>query len=240
MARVLVVDDDVQIRRTLDLNLRARGYEVELAASGGEALQLAAGTHPDVVLLDLGLPDIDGTDVVDGLRGWTAVPIVVLSAREREHEKVEALDAGADDYVTKPFGMDELVARLRAALRRRVPPTTEAAVVQTPDFVIDLTRKSVSTPGGDVHLSRTQWNLVELLTRNPDRLVTHQQLLEAGWGPDETKTRYVHVFMAQIRQRLEPDSSRPRYFLTETGIGYRFHDPAAPREAQPRHSGDVQ
>ncbi len=226
MTRVLVVDDEIQIRRALGVNLRARGYEVDLAATGEEGLALAASQHPDLVLLDLGLPGIDGVDVVRGLRGWTAVPIVVLSVREAEADKVGALDAGADDYVTKPFGMDELLARVRAALRRAGPAAAdgEAAVVGTDDFAIDLaTTKVTGADGQEIHLTPTEWRIVEVLVRNPGRLVTQRHLLQEVWGPAyERETNYLRVYLAQIRRKLEPDHSRPRYFLTEPGMGYRF------------------
>jgi two-component system KDP operon response regulator KdpE len=222
VTRVLVVDDEAQIRRALAVNLEARGYDVELAATGEDALRLAAAHHPDVVLLDLGLPGIDGTDVVRGLRGWSEVPIIVLSVRDGEPEKVAALDAGADDYVTKPFGMDELLARLRAAVRRRAP-VAESAVVSTPDFTVDLTAARVSRDGSEVHLTPTEWALLEQLVRNPGRLLTQRFLLQQVWGPQyERETNYLRVYLAQLRRKLEPDPSRPRYFITEPGMGYRF------------------
>lgn len=222
-ARVLVVDDEPQIRRALSTNLRARGYHVDLAADGEEALREAAEHHPDVVVLDLGLPGIDGIEVIRGLRGWTSVPIIVLSVRADESDKVEALDAGADDYVTKPFGMNELLARLRAAVRRSVPREEEATVV-TPDLRIDLAAKRVSrTDGTEVHLTPTEWHIVEVLVRHRGKLVSQRQLLQEVWGPAyEKETNYLRVFMAQIRRKLEPEPGRPRAFLTEPGMGYRF------------------
>jgi two-component system KDP operon response regulator KdpE len=221
-ARVLVVDDEPQILRALGTNLRARGYDVELAPNGEAALTIAARKHPDLVILDLGLPGIDGTEVIRGLRGWTAVPIIVLTVRETEGDKVAALDAGADDYVTKPFGMDELLARLRAALRRAAP-AEEEAVVETEDFSVDLTAKRVTRSGGEVRLTPTEWHVVEMLVRNAGRLVTQRQLLQEVWGPHyEKETNYLRVYLAQIRKKLEPDPARPRYFLTEAGMGYRF------------------
>jgi two-component system KDP operon response regulator KdpE len=220
--RILVVDDEPQILRALGINLTARGYEVELAATGGKALRLAAHAHPDLVILDLGLPDIDGVEVIRGLRGWTSIPIIVLSVRESESEKVAALDAGADDYVTKPFGMDELLARLRAALRRAAP-AAETPTVETPDFVVDLTAKVVTRAGEEVRLTPTEWGIVELLVRNPGKLVSQRQVLKDVWGPQyEKETNYLRVYMAQIRHKLEPDPSRPRYFITEPRMGYRF------------------
>jgi two-component system, OmpR family, KDP operon response regulator KdpE len=222
VTRVLVVDDEAQIRRALGINLRARGYDVDLAEDGEHALELAARQHPDVVVLDLGLPGIDGVEVIQGLRGWSRVPIVVLSVRDSEAAKVAALDAGADDYVTKPFGMDELLARLRAALRRAAP-AEESAVVETPDFVIDLAAKRVVRDGHEVRLTPTEWNVVEVLVRNRGRLVAQRQLLQEVWGPQYgDETNYLRVYLAQIRRKLEPQPSRPRYFLTEPGMGYRF------------------
>ena len=222
MTRVLVVDDEPQMLRGLGTNLRARGYDVETALDGERALEVAAREHPDVVILDLGLPGIDGVEVIRGLRAWTQIPIIVLSARDQERDKVEALDAGADDYVSKPFGMDELLARLRAA-ERRGAPADEQAVVSTPDFQVDLTAKRVSTAEGDVRLTPTEWQLVEILVRNPGKLVSQRQLLHEVWGPKyEDETNYLRVYMAQIRRKLEPDPARPRYFITEPGMGYRF------------------
>jgi two-component system KDP operon response regulator KdpE len=225
VSRVLVVDDEPEIRRTLGINLRVRGYDVDLAADGEQALDLAARHHPDVVVLDLGLPDIRGVDVIAGLRGWSRVPIVVLSARDTEPDKVAALDAGADDYVTKPFGMDEFLARLRAALRRAAP-AEEDAVIETPDFTIDLATKRVVRGSDEVRLTPTEWGLVELLVRNPGKLLSHRQLLREVWGPGyERETHYLRVFMAHVRRKLEPEPSQPRYFHTEAGMGYRFSVP---------------
>jgi two-component system KDP operon response regulator KdpE len=222
MTRVLVVDDEPQIRRALATNLRARDYDVELAETGEAALTIAARKRPEVVILDLGLPGIDGVEVIRGLRGWTSVPIIVLSVREAEQDKVAALDAGADDYVTKPFGMDELLARLRAALRRTAPGEEEA-VVATDDFSVDLAVKRVTTADGEVRLTPTEWHIVEVLVRNAGKLVTQRQLLQEVWGPQyETETNYLRVYLAQIRAKLEPDPARPRYFITEARMGYRF------------------
>ena len=199
-----------------------------LAKSGHEALALAARRHPDVVVLDLGLPDMDGIEVILGLRGWTTVPIIVLSARTAEAEKVAALDAGANDYVSKPFGMDEFMARLRVALR--VPShEDETPLVETPDFTIDLTAKRVTRGGEDVRLTATEWQVVEILARNPGRLITQRQLLEQVWGLSDVKTNYVRVFMVSIRRKLEPDPAHPRYFLTEPGSGLRFVPQGAER-----------
>jgi two-component system KDP operon response regulator KdpE len=224
--RVLVVDDEPQIRRALGINLRTRGYEVDLADTGEAALELAARHHPDVVVLDLGLPGIGGVEVIEGLRGWSQVPIIVLSVRESEADKVAALDAGADDFVTKPFGMDELLARMRAALRRAAP-AEEDAVVRTDDFTIDLAAKRVLDAGGvEIRLTPTEWQIVEVLVRHTGKLVGQRQLLQEVWGPEYGReTNYLRVFMAQIRRKLEPDAARPRYFVTEPGMGYRFDVP---------------
>jgi two-component system, OmpR family, KDP operon response regulator KdpE len=224
--RVLVIDDEPPILRALGANLRARGYTIDLAATGEEALVLAARHRPDAVILDLGLPGVSGIEVIEGLRGWSAVPILILSARGAERDKVAALDAGADDYVTKPFGMDELLARLRAALRRNAPaPAT--AVVETPDFVVDLAAKRVRAGGQEVRLTPTEWGLVEVLVRNAGNLVSQRQLLQDVWGPQYgEETNYLRVHMAHIRRKLEPEPSRPRYFITEPGMGYRFEGAA--------------
>jgi two-component system KDP operon response regulator KdpE len=225
VTRVMVVDDEPALLRALAINLKARRYDVAVATTGEEALRVAAEHHPDVVVLDLGLPDLDGTEVIAGLRGWTDVPILVLSGRSDSTDKVEVLDAGADDYVTKPFGMDELLARLRAALRRH-QPAPETAVVTTPDFTIDLSAARVTKDGDEIHLTPTEWGLVENLVRNPGRLLTQRFLLQQVWGPQyERETNYLRVYMAQVRRKLEPDPSRPRYFITEPGMGYRFEPP---------------
>jgi two-component system, OmpR family, KDP operon response regulator KdpE len=222
MTRILVVDDEPQILRALGTNLRARGYDVELAPTGEAALAVAARKHPDLVVLDLGLPGIDGVEVIRGLRGWTSIPIIVLSVREGETEKVAALDAGADDYVTKPFGMDELLARLRAALRRAAP-AEEEAVVETADFTVDLAAKRVRGADGEIRLTPTEWHVVEVLVRNAGKLVSQRQLLQEVWGPQYgTETNYLRVYLAQIRRKLEPDPAKPRYFITEARMGYRF------------------
>ena len=223
MTRILVVDDEAQIRRALSVNLTARGYDVDLAESGEEALAHAAAHHPDLVLLDIGLPGIDGIAVVEGLRGWTSVPIIMLSVRDSEADKVRALDAGADDYVTKPFGINELLARLRAALRRH-HPAPEQPQVDTAAFTLNLAEKQVLTAAGErPHLTPTEWAIVEALARHPGRLVTQRQLLQQVWGPQyEHETNYLRVHLAAIRKKLEPEPSRPRYFVTEPGIGYRF------------------
>ena len=223
-ARILVVDDETQIIRALTVNLQALGYQVDAAGTGENALKKAADNKPDAVILDLGLPGIDGVEVIRGLRGWTKIPIIVLSVREEEREKIAALDAGADDYVTKPFGMGELVARLRAALRRSSDTDRSAPLVETPDFIIDLAAKRVNRPDGEeIRLTPTEWGIVEVLASNRGKLVTQVQLLQDVWGPNYgEETNYLRVFMAQIRRKLEPDPPGPRYFITEPGMGYRF------------------
>ena len=222
MTRVLVVDDEPQIVRALRINLRARGYEVDAAPDGRTALDLAARRHPDVIVLDLGLPDMEGAEVIEGLRGWTNVPIIVLTARHASEEKVETLDVGADDYVTKPFGMDELLARLRAAVRRAAP-SEEDAVVVTEEFTVDLAAKKATRAGTDVRLTPTEWHVLEVLVRNAGRLVSQQQLLREVWGPSyANETGYLRVYLAQLRRKLEADPSHPRHLITEPGMGYRF------------------
>lgn len=213
MSRVLVVDDERQILRALSTNLRARGYEVDTAATGEDALISASKHKPDVVILDLGLPGIDGIEVIHALRGYSDVPILVLSVRENESDKVMALDAGADDFITKPFGMDELIARLRAALRRGVKGE-EIPVIENVDFTIDLVTKKILKGKDQVKLTPTQWQIVEILVRNSGKLVTQHQLLQDVWGKDyEDETNYLRVFVAQIRSKLEPDPSKPKYFF---------------------------
>ena len=248
MTKVLVIDDEPSILRALRINLTARDYDVTTAADGASGLAAVSRERPDVLILDLGLPDMDGTDVIHGVRGWSSTPIIVLSVWDQEQQKVAALDAGADDYVTKPFGMDELLARLRAAVRRAAPAPDEP-VVTTSDFTVDLaakrvTRASRAAPASasagsaahadghpadddevpdDVRLTPTEWQLLEILVRNQGRLVTQRQLLQEVWGPSyESESNYLRVYMAQLRRKLEPEPSRPRYLLTEPGMGYRF------------------
>jgi two-component system KDP operon response regulator KdpE len=222
VSRVLIVDDEPGLRHALAINLRARGYEVTLAGTGSEALTAAAQHPPEAVVLDLGLPDMDGNDVITGLRGWTRAPIIVLSARVGQGDKVVALDLGADDYVTKPFGMDELLARLRAALRRAAPGDA-APLVRTPAFTVDLAAKQIMTASGPVRLTPTEWHILEVLVRNRDKLVPHRQLLQEVWGPRyESETNYLRVYMAQLRRKLERDPSHPQHLLTEPRLGYRF------------------
>ncbi len=222
MTRVLVIDDEPSILRALRINLTARNYEVSTACDGTSGLAAIARERPDAVILDLGLPDMDGTQVIHGVRGWSTTPIIVLSVWGAEHQKVAALDAGADDYVTKPFGMDELLARLRAAVRRAAPAPDEP-VVTTQDFTVDLAAKRVTRDGADVRLTPTEWQLLEILVRNRGRLITQKQLLQDVWGPSYgSESNYLRVYVAQLRRKLEPEPSRPRYLLTEPGMGYRF------------------
>ena len=223
--KVLVVDDDAQIARALRINLSVRGYDVITAADGAAALRAAVDRRPDVVILDLGLPDMSGLRVLEGLRGWMAAPVVVLSARTDPIQKVEALDAGADDYVTKPFSMDEFLARLRAAVRRGAASAGGAAepVVHTAAFSVDLANKSVTRAGVNVHLTPTEWGMLEMLVRNPGKLVGQEDLLKEVWGPTHAnQSHYLRVYLAQLRRKLEDDPSRPRHLITEAGMGYRF------------------
>jgi two-component system, OmpR family, KDP operon response regulator KdpE len=222
VSTVLVVDDDPALVRALHINLRARGYQVHAAGTGAGALRLAATHAPDAVVLDLGLPDMDGSEVIAGLRGWTDVPILVLSAREQSRQKVAALDAGADDYIVKPFGMDELLARLRAAIRRGAPAPAEPTVT-TEDFTIDLSAGRVAAGGTDVKLTPTEWHLLEVLARHPGKVIDHGRLLTEVWGPAyREQTNYLRVYIAALRRKLEPDAANPRHLLTEPGRGYRF------------------
>ncbi|WP_046302273.1 MULTISPECIES: response regulator [unclassified Mycobacterium] len=222
--RVLVVDDEPQILRALKINLSVRGYEVVTAATGAGALRAAAEQRPDVVILDLGLPDISGIEVLAGLRGWLTVPVIVLSARTDSADKVEALDAGADDYVTKPFGMDEFLARLRAAARRNAATAeTDQPIVETASFTVDLAAKKVTKNSREVHLTPTEWGMLEMLVRNRGKLVGRDELLTQVWGPAYAKeTQYLRVYLAQLRRKLENDPSNPKHLLTEAGMGYRF------------------
>ena len=227
MTRALVVDDEPQILRALKINLSARGYDVQLAPDGRTALRLAAEHRPEVVVLDLGLPDMHGVDVITGLRGWTQVPILVLSGRTDSADKVDALDAGADDYVTKPFAMDELLARLRAMVRRAVPEDVEV-VVAMGEVTVDLGRRLAGRTGPDgtrhdLHLTPTEWAVLDVLVRNPGRLVSQRQLLAEVWGPAyRDETNYLRIYLGRLRAKLEADHSRPRHLITEPGMGYRF------------------
>jgi two-component system KDP operon response regulator KdpE len=225
MTRVLVVDDEAPLVRALAINLRARGFEVETAPDGTTALELVAKVRPDVVVLDLGLPDLDGLEVLAGIRGWSPVPVVVLSARTTGDEKVDALDAGADDYVTKPFDLNELVARVRAAARRGALSGSGEApqVVDVGAFSVDLAAGRVVRDGAPVRLTPTEYHLLEVLVRNAGRLVPQQQLLREVWGPGyDRETHYLRVYVAQLRRKLEPDPARPRHLVTEPGLGYRL------------------
>jgi len=224
--RVLLLEDDPDCRESTALALRRAGAEVVTASTGGGALHAAADEHPDVVILDLGLPDMSGIDVIGGLRGWLTAPIIVLSARTDSADKVEALDAGADDYVTKPFGMDEFLARLRAAIRRGAAAAdTDEPVVETASFTVDLAAKQVTKNGTEVHLTPTEWGMLEMLVRNRGKLVGREELLKEVWGPAYAKeTHYLRVYLAQLRRKLEDDPSRPVHLLTEGGMGYRFQE----------------
>jgi len=222
VTRVLVIDDEEPILRALRINLTAHKYEVSTAADGASGLAAMARDRPDVLILDLGLPDMDGTDVIAGVRGWSSVPIIVLSAWGQEPAKIAALDAGADDYVTKPFGMGELLARLRAAARRAAPAPDEP-VITAGELRVDLAAKRVRRAGADVRLTPTEWQLLEVLVRHRERLVTQRQLLQEVWGPEYgTEGNYLRVYMAHLRRKLEADPGRPRYLRTEPGMGYRF------------------
>jgi len=227
MTRVLLVDDDVPLGRALGINMKARGMEVGIATTGQAALDLVARFRPDVVILDLGLPDLDGIEVLHGIRGWNRVPVVVLSARASSEEKVTALDAGADDYVTKPFEMNELLARVRAAVRRGETAMDKSSprTITTASFEIDLAAGLVTRDGGQVRLTPTEYHLIEVLARNRGRLVPQQQLLNEVWGPGyEKETHYLRVYMAQLRRKLEPDPAHPVHLITEPGLGYRLDE----------------
>ena len=223
MKTILVVDDEPQILRALQINLRVREYQVYTAANGAQALQQAARHPPDLVILDLGLPDLDGVEVIEGLRGWTSAPIIVLSGRADSTDKVAALDAGADDYVTKPFGMEELLARMRAVGRRAIGEGDEPRY-RIGDLVIDLAaRRVIPRDGADIRLTPTEWHLLEVLLRHPGKLLSQQYLLREVWGPGYADAAgNLRLYMAQLRRKLEPDPSRPRWLITEPGLGYRF------------------
>ncbi|MFF4894635.1 response regulator [Micromonospora chersina] len=224
MTRILVVDDEPQILRALRINLRARGYEVQVAETGTAALRTAASHPPDLVVLDLGLPDLDGVEVIRGLRGWTTVPIIVLSGRAGSEDKVSALDAGADDYVTKPFGVDELLARIRAVTRRLGGAAPAGPSLRIGRHTVDLADRTVTRDdGAEVRLTPTQWAMLEKLLRNPGKLVSQRQLLHDVWGPEyQHETNYLRQYMAQLRRKLEDDPARPRHLITEPGMGYRY------------------
>ncbi|BCW35431.1 DNA-binding response regulator [Arthrobacter sp. StoSoilA2] len=225
MRTVLVVDDEPQLLRALQVNLRAEGYQVLTALDGTAALQQATANHPDLIVLDLGLPDINGVDVITAIRRSSSTPIIVLSARQGSVDKVRALDAGADDYVTKPFGLDELLARLRVAERRLGTSDggEQVVIVDVGDFAVDLEKKKVTRDGSPVRLTPREWAILQLLVCNPGRLITQQQMLARIWGPGyDGETHYLRVYMGQLRRKLEADPARPRHLLTEAGMGYRF------------------
>jgi len=232
VSRVLVVDDEPQLLRAMRITLQARGYDVRTAATGRKALSEAAALHPDIVVLDLGLPDLDGVDVITAIRGWSTVPIIVLSGRTSGGDKVAALDAGADDYVTKPFGVEELLARIRAVTRRRSTAEDGSSTVDLGAYQVDLAGKRVyprpadgetQPPAGDVRLTPTEWRLLEALIRHPGKLVSQRQLITEVWGPAYTDdTSSLRLYVNRLRRKLEPDPSRPRHLLTEPGMGYRF------------------
>jgi two-component system, OmpR family, KDP operon response regulator KdpE len=223
MTRILVVDDEPQILRALRINLQARHYDVTTAADGAEALHSAATHRPDLIVLDLGLPDIDGVEVIRRLRAWTPIPILIMSGRMDSRHKVDALDAGADDYVTKPFGIDELLARIRAVTRRRTSPDVPAPT-RIGRYTVNLADHLIEAPDtAAIHLTPTEWQLLEVLVRNPGKLIGQRRLLHEVWGPTyQTQTQYLRQYLAQLRRKLEDDPARPRHLLTETGMGYRF------------------
>ncbi|PRB44998.1 DNA-binding response regulator [Arthrobacter sp. MYb23] len=223
MNTILVVDDDPHIVRALAITLKGQGYTVVTATDGQSALHSAAQRPVSVMILDLGLPDMDGKAVISALREWSSVPVLVLSARHGSSDKVEALDAGADDYITKPFGLDELLARLRALLRRRNDSSEEVTLVTTSSFTVDLDKRQITKSGVDVRMTPTEWNILDILLRNPDKLITQQQLLTEVWGPAYAKeANYLRVYMAQLRRKLETEPGNPRHLITEPGMGYRF------------------
>ena len=220
--KILIADDDPQILRALRITLSARGYDVETASDGTEALRLAVDKHPDLMVIDLGMPGLTGIDVIEAVRGWSQLPILVVSGRSDSLDKVDALDAGADDYVTKPFAADELLARIRA-LSRRVPSATDEPVISFADVVVDLSARAVTRAGQPVRLTPTEWRLLEVLVRNPDRLVTRETLLTEVWGPQYTNdTGYLRLYIGQLRKKLEATPGEPAHLLTEAGMGYRF------------------
>lgn len=222
MTGILVVDDDPHLLKALKITLQAHGYSVDTAPDGRSALLAATRNPPGLVVLDLGLPDMDGAAVLTELRRWSSAPVLVLSARHGSADKVDALDAGADDYITKPFGLEELLARLRALLRR-APEAAEAPTVTTAEFTVDLGQRVVTRNGESVRLTPTEWSILELLVRNPGKLITQQQILSTVWGPAYAKeANYLRVYIAQLRRKLEADTGNPRHLLTEAGIGYRF------------------
>ncbi len=220
--KLLIADDDPQLVRALRITLAAHGYEVVTAADGATAIATAANAHPDVILLDLGMPNLDGIEVIHALRGWTTAPIIVVSGRTGSADKVDALDAGADDYVTKPFQVDELLARLRA-LARRTQPASGESTARFGDVVVDLAARAVTRAGERVHLTPTEWRMLEHLSRNPGALVTRQELLKEIWGSEQVAdTGYLRLYMSQLRKKLEASPSEPVHLMTEAGMGYRL------------------
>jgi two-component system, OmpR family, KDP operon response regulator KdpE len=223
MTRVLVVDDEPQIVRALRINLRARQYEVDTAPDGASALHAAARHQPDLVVLDLGLPDMEGTEVIRGLRGWTSVPIIVLSGRATSADKVAALDAGADDYITKPFGVDELLARIRAVTRRAQPGEESGPVLTIGKHTIDLSARTITGGDTDVRLTPREWELLEYMARHPGKLLSRHSLLHDVWGPQyHSESNYLRQYLARLRRKLETDPAHPQHLLTEPGMGYRL------------------
>jgi len=223
VSRLLLIDDEAPFVRALGVSLRALGYDVDAAPTGATGLARAAANNPDIIVLDLGLPDMDGLEVLRALRAWTTVPVIVLSARHQDGAKVAALDGGADDYVTKPFSMSELLARIRAALRRRTTTSAGESAIETDSFRVDLAAKQVTIDGAAIRLTPTEWHVLEVLVRNQGKLVSQRQLLQEVWGPDYgTETEYLRVYLAALRRKLEPVPSQPRHFITEPGMGYRF------------------
>ena len=221
--RILVVDDDETIRRTLRINLRARGYEVEVVGSGRDALSTIDDAPPDLVVLDLGLPDVDGVDVIRGIREWSSMPVIVLSARTQERTKIDALDAGANDYVTKPFAAGELLARVRAALRHRHRAGEGPGVLRLGDVRVDLERRVATRGASALHLTPIEFRLLATLARHLGMVVAHRELLQEVWGPTHAKdTHYLRIYAKALRDKIEADPVRPRYLLTETGVGYRL------------------
>lgn len=221
--KVLLADDDPQMVRALAITLRARGYDVSTALDGADALARAGDAHPDIIVLDLGMPGLTGIEVITAVRGWSTVPILVISGRTESWDKVEALDAGADDYITKPFVIDELLARVRALTRRTTPAPAEASVVRFGDAEVDLGSRLVTRAGKPVRLTPTEWRILETLLRHPRLLVTRETLLTAVWGPTfQTDPSYLRLYLSQLRKKLEPVPAEPRYLLTEAGMGYRF------------------
>jgi two-component system KDP operon response regulator KdpE len=222
--RILIVEDEASLRRFLGPTLGTRGYQVLLAATAAEGLALARSHNPDLVLLDLGLPDADGLQVLADIRSWSRKPIIIISARNQEKEKVRALDMGADDYLTKPFGALELLARIRVALRHEVQKSVPEMIFQVGGLQVDLERREITLDGNPVHLTALEYRLLEALVRRSGKVTTHGQLLTEVWGPgNEGQNHYLRIYMAQLRKKLEADPTRPRYFLTEPGVGYRLN-----------------